>query len=292
MKFGVSSYSFQRLYNENFTQLDAAKEAKQMGFDFFELAELIVPEGKDKLEYAKEFAKACKEIGIALGNYTIGADFLNSVTGSIDGEIERLQSEIDVAAALGCTGVRHDATAGFRPTSSEQGKSFPNALPYLIQGYRAVTEYAAEFGIRTMIENHGTFCQESQRVEQIVSGVNHPNFGALIDIGNFLCADENPAYAVGRMACMAFHVHAKDFIVKSGNEPDPGECFFQSRGGNYLRGTIIGHGAVPVVQCLKVLKNNGYDGDIAIEYEGNEDVKEGIRIGLANLKRFSAALDA
>ena len=41
---------------------------------------------------------------------------------------------------------------------------------------------------QTMIENHGYFCQDSDRVERIITGVSHKNFGALIDIGNFLCA--------------------------------------------------------------------------------------------------------
>jgi sugar phosphate isomerase/epimerase len=286
MKYGVSSYSFARMYNDQFTQLDAAKKAKEMGFDFFELAELHVPEGKDKLEYAKEFAAACKEIGIGMGNYTIGADFLNTKEGSVEGEIERLKKEIDVAEALGATGVRHDATAGFTKDSVVTGRGFPNALPYIVQGYKAVTEYAQTKGIRTMIENHGRFCQESQRVEQIICGVNSPNFGALIDVGNFTCADENPTAAVGRLAPFAFHVHAKDFIFKSGSEPNPGEGFFTTRGGNYLRATIIGQGNVPVYQCFRILKESGYDGTLAVEFEGMEDNLTAIRIGLANLKKF------
>ena len=286
MKFGVSSYSFQRMYNENFTQLDAAKKAKEMGFDFFELAELHVPEGKDKLEYAKEFAAACKEIGIAIGNYTIGADFLNNAAGSVEAEIERLKKEVDVAEALGATGMRHDSTSGITKDSCIVGKGFPNALPYIIKGYKEVTEYAQTKGIRTMIENHGTFCQESQRVEQIICGVDSPNFGALVDIGNFLCADENPVLAVGRLAPMAFHAHAKDFVIKSGSEANPGEGFFCTRGGNYLRGTIVGQGNAPVFQCIRILKNSGYDDTFSIEFEGIEENLYAIRVGLANLKKY------
>ncbi len=286
MKFGVSSYSFHKLYNETFTQLDAAKVAKAMGFDYFELAELLVPEGRDKLDYAKEFAAACKEIGISIGNYTIAADFINSKTGSVEGEIKRLEKEIDVAEALGATGVRHDATWGIGENSYAEGRGFQNILPYLIEGCRGVTEYAQKKGIRTMVENHGTFCQESRRVEQLVCGVNHPNFGVLVDIGNFLCADENPIDAVGRLAPFAFHAHAKDFIVKSGAEADPGENFFSTRGGNYLRGTIVGQGNAPVFQCIRVLKRSGYDLTFSIEFEGYEDNMEGVRIGLANLKKY------
>ena len=36
-----------------------------------------------------------------------------------------------------------------------------------------ITEFAAERGIKTMVENHGFFCQDSVRVEKLVSGVAH-----------------------------------------------------------------------------------------------------------------------
>ena len=82
----------------------------------------------------------------------------------------------------------------------------------------------------------------------------------------------------------AFHVHAKDFHYKSGSLPDPGEGWFRSRGGNYLRGAIIGHGEVPITQCLRIMKNHGYDGVLSIEFEGMEEPIKAIETGLANLK--------
>ncbi|MCB0092362.1 MAG: sugar phosphate isomerase/epimerase, partial [Caldilineaceae bacterium] len=160
----------------------------------------------------------------------------------------------------------------------------------LAEGCRAVTEYAAAKGIKTMVENHGFFCQESTRVEKLVTAVDHANFGVLIDMGNFLCADDEPASAVGRLMPFAFHCHAKDFHVRSGNEVAPGRGWFQSRAGNYLRGAIIGHGNVPVLQCLKVMQRDGYDGVLSIEYEGIEDVLTGIEIGHENLRRMVGML--
>ena len=129
---------------------------------------------------------------------------------------------------------------------SAAGEKLQRCTASLIAGCRAVTEYAAEKGIKTMVENHGFFCQDSERVEKLICGVNHVNFGVLVDIGNFLCVDENPCDAIGRLMPYAFHVHAKDFHVKSGLEPNPGTGWFTSRGGNFLRGAIIGHGNVPL----------------------------------------------
>ena len=63
---------------------------------------------------------------------------------------------------------------------------------------------------------------------------------------------------------------------------------FGTRGGNYLRGAIIGHGNVPVLQCLRIMQREGYNGVLSIEYEGIEDVLMGVQIGHDNLRRLVA----
>lgn len=120
-------------------------------------------------------------MGIEIVNYTIGADFLRGSNGDLQAEIERVKREVDIAAILGVPGMRHDASSGW-PATHRGPKSFDAALPRLAEGCRAVTEYAASQGIKTMVENHGWFCQESLRVEKLVTAVDHPNFGVLIDM--------------------------------------------------------------------------------------------------------------
>ena len=226
-------------------------------------------------------------VGIEIANYTIGADFLKGSDCDLDAEIARVKGEVDIAEILDSPGMRHDASGGWPPEHTGP-KSFEAALPRLAQGCRQVTEYAAEKGIRTMVENHGRFCQDSIRVEQLVTAVDHENFGVLIDMGNFLCADDDPTIAVGRLMPYGFHCHAKDFHVKSGSEVNPGKGWFESRAGNYLRGAIIGHGNVPVLQCLKIMRRDGFDGVLSIEYEGIEDVLMGIQVGHDNLRQMVA----
>lgn len=285
MKTSVTSYSFHKLCSKG--ELDDMKliaVAKEMGFDGVEFAELHPPEGVDKKAFAKDIADECKAQGIACVSYTIGADFINGCDGDLEAEIKRLCDEVEVAKILGVPAMRHDAAWGYR---DERGRfcGFETAFPRLVEGCRRVTEYAKTRGIRTMTENHGFFCQESQRVERLINAVGDPNFGALVDVGNFMCADEDPASAVGRMAPYAFHVHVKDFYKKSGNLLSPCGGHFCSRGGYYLKGTIVGHGDVPVVQCLSILKNAGYEGYVTVEFEGMEDCYEGIQSGLDYIKK-------
>ncbi len=287
MQLGVSSYSFRNVVKSGGMDfLDIPAKAKELGFEVVEFSVLAVPEGETPLAYAPKVKEAADRAGIAIANYTIGADFLNGSGGDWKAEVERLKDEVRAAELLGVPGMRHDATRGFKPEHVGP-RGFDDALPTLIQGCRAVTEFAADRGIKTMVENHGFFCQDSERVEKLVNGVGHPNFGVLVDMGNFLCADENPARAVGRLAPYVFHCHAKDFHVKPGTAADPGPGWMQSRAGNYLRGAIIGHGDVPIRQCMRVLRKAGFDGVLSIEFEGLEEPLKAIELGLANLGRFA-----
>lgn len=284
MKISVSSYSFSQLLNSGeHSQLTLIALAKEMGFDAIEFTDLCPPDGVTEEEYAKQIKAESERVGLPVSSYTIGADFLKA--DNLDDEIARVCKKVDIASILGVKVMRHDATTGFNEEDRHY-KGFDEALPVLIKGCKAVTDYAKQYGIRTCVENHGFFCQDSVRVEKLITGVSDKNFGALIDIGNFACADDPSPIAVGRLAPYVKYVHAKDFHIKSGNGFNPGRGFFRSRGGNYLRGAIIGHGDIPVTQCLSVLKNSGYDGYVSVEFEGMENALDGISTGLENLRNM------
>ena len=285
MKIGVSSYSFSQLLHSGETQLSIMKIAKDMGFEGIEFTDLNAPDGMTEAQFAEEIRNESEKLSLPVISYTIGANLLKLEEARNDKEVERVCGKLDTAKILGAPTLRHDTAWGFEGYE-KNFKGFEQALPLLVEGSRKITHYAKKLGIATMTENHGTFCQESDRVERIITGVGDPNFGALIDIGNFACADENSLIAVGKLAPYAKHVHAKDFHIKSGEGQNPGEGFFRSGGGNYLRGAIIGHGNIPVYQCIQTLKRNGYDGYVSVEFEGMEDCLKGIKIGLDNLAKY------
>ena len=49
-------------------------------------------------------------------------------------------------------------------------------------------------------------------------------------------------------------------------------------------------GIIPALQCLRIIKNSGYDGYISLEFEGMEDTLMSIEIGLENMNRYIAQL--
>ena len=275
MKIGVSSYSFGNYMRETGADLFKVCElAKELGFDGIEFTDLPEPQ----METAKALREKCAGLGLPIISYTIGADFLKG-----DEEVERVKGQVDVAAELGVKVMRHDACYGWKEPGYRRG--WREAVAEIAPRIRRVTEYAAGKGIRTCTENHGYFIQDSQRVETLIQAVNHENYGWLVDMGNFACADEESVGAVSRAASYAVHVHAKDFLVKPADGVDPGEGWFKSRSGRYLRGTVVGHGAIPVKQCLTILKAAGYQGYVSLEFEGKEENLYALRAGLAYLRK-------
>jgi len=277
MKISVSSYGFTRQDQDFFEALALAKSLGFAGIEFVELLDI---------DTAKRLREESERISLPIVCYCAGADFLQK---DVQEEIVRLRGQVEIAKALGCKMMRHDASSGYAAEEAKT-KGFEQALPVLAEGCRAVTEYAAGQGIATMVENHGFFCQDSGRMARLVGAVGHANFGALVDIGNFACVDEDAAVAVGNLAPMVKHVHVKDFHMKLGTGDDPGEGWFRSRGGNFLRGAILGHGNIPVRQCLETLKRAGYDGWVTIEFEGMEDCVPALRMGKANLEAMLAKI--
>ena len=284
MKIAVSSYSFQQYIRQGkLALLDCVAKAKEIGFDAIEFTELPGETLAQQKEMAAKLRQEAERVGIEICAYTIGACLYHDTQEAVNAEIERLKGQLDVAHALGVGIMRHDVC--YKLGKTGHSRSFDLMLPTIAGAARAVTEYAQTLGIRTCTENHGYIAQDSDRVERLFNAVNHDNYGLLVDIGNFVCADENPITAVSRVAPYAIHVHLKDMLVRS---EISGSCKHMTRGGNYFCGTVVGEGDVPVKQCLRVLKRAEYQGYYSLEYEGVEDCIAGIIRGLANAKTLLA----
>lgn len=284
MKFGVSSYSFSRMLKNGKTYFDVCDLAKEMGYDGIEFIDLDLKHGAGQAtieELAQAIHAHCEKIELPIIAYTIGADFLNGRDGVPQDEPARVMRCVDIAQLLGAKVLRHDIFWKMTGT-----RCWREAADLAVPGIRAVTEYAAQKGIRTCSENHGLIMQDSDRMVYMMERVNHENYGWLVDMGNFLCADEDPQHAVGVAAPYAVHAHVKDFIFKHGTEDKPCGPWLTTRGGNYIRGTVVGHGVVPVRPCLNILKNAGYDGYLSVEFEGAEDTQAALEQAIQYLRRL------
>ena len=286
MKLCVSSYSFhQYLRDDRMTQLDCIKKAKDMGFDAIEFTDILPTDNKEAQKRAAEqIRREADRLGMTIHAYAIGACLYQPTREAQDAEVERLKGQLDIAAILGARIMRHDVC--YELGTCGNARSFDLMLPTIAEGARRVSEYAQTLGIRTCTENHGFVAQDSDRMERLFCAVAHDNYGLLVDVGNFLCVDEAPTHAVSRVAPYAIHAHVKDFYCAQ----QPLEGGFMTRGANYLVGAVAGEGAVPVRQCLAILKQAGYDGFLTVEYEALEDCMTGIPRSLKNVRAMLAEL--
>lgn len=268
------------------TQFDTIAKAHELGFDAIEFINIDGETLEEQLANAQKLRDEANRLGMIINAYTIGANLFKEDADEAEAEIERLKGQLQVAKVLGAPLMRHDVC--YTLTKTGNGRSFDLMLPTIAKNARRVTEYAQTLGIKTCSENHGFIAQDSDRVERLYNAVNHENYGLLVDMGNFACADEDSIKAVSRLAPYAIHAHAKDFIIR---KEKFGRCQLETRGCNYIGGVAVGEGDIPVKQCLAILKRAGYEGFLSIEYEGCDDCIDGIARGLANLKKFLTDLD-
>lgn len=291
MKIGLSSYSLVAALNAGKLNLEQAIDwAAKQGAEVFELVPFGFrlddeTSGKIDTAYIARIKKRAQDAGIELVNYSVGGDLIKEGQAQED-EIASICHQVDIAAELGLTRMRHDITFFNRPAEENTSKTFDELLPRMVEATKRISEYAKTRGVMTMIENHGLFVNGTDRVERILNAVDTGNYGLLLDSGNIICVDEDPTAAALRLAKRSEMVHLKDFYVRS--EFPGSQGWFTSRGGKYLRGSILGHGDLDVKAALRALKKADYTGNLAIEFEGMEESMMASAISLENAKRMLA----
>ncbi|MFC5652336.1 sugar phosphate isomerase/epimerase family protein [Paenibacillus solisilvae] len=286
MKIGLSTYSLLAAIKAGeMTVLDAIDWIADNGGEHME----IVPYGftlVDNPELADAVREKAKERGIELSNYSMPANFVQETDELFEREVARVCEHVDLVHRLGMKHMRHDVTAFTIPQELMTIGWFDAHLHQMVKGSQLVADYAAARGITTTIENHGFSAQASDRVQRVLQGVNRPNFKTTLDVGNFLCVDEDPIIGVMNNLPYASLVHFKDFYIRPYDQNPGGECWFRTSHGNYMRGAIVGHGDLPIRRIIKLIKDSGYDGYITIEFEGIEECRSASRIAMDNVRRL------
>ncbi|TDD61894.1 sugar phosphate isomerase/epimerase [Kribbella antibiotica] len=273
MKLGVSSYSFQKLIASGEMDLVGVIDwVADSPAEHLEIAAL----GDDLLEDDKlveTVVKAASDRGVPILNYLIGAD----LRGGDAKELDRVRRHIDVGHRLGARLFRHDVLPwGWR--EANQGE-FEQVFPDLVAGAQVLADHAAELGITTTVENHGMSMNGSERVARLVHAVDRENFRVTLDLGNGLCVGEVPGRTVAGLLDVAAAAHVKDFHVR---RSVPGGGWLKTLAGEYLVGTIPGHGDLDL-RALLALVQTKPDLPVTLEFEGLEAAPGAVELGLKNV---------
>jgi sugar phosphate isomerase/epimerase len=285
MKLAVSTYSLWGWCSENGKTLDdSIAWIAGSGVDAVEFAGLDDAAKRDPIRRATALKRRCDELKLAVPSYCVTAELL--VPRERQREVvAELKAQVDVAEALGVSSMRHDVTRGFGDYSKDLAieHTFEAAVAHVVPPIREIADYAAAKGIKTSLENHGFFMQAAERVERLINAVDHENFGLTLDMGNFLCVNDDPVRAVERLAKYAVMVHVKDFHVRPKSTMPP-QGWFATPTEIALRGAIVGHGAIDVPSQLRLLRESGYDHYLSLEFEGLEEPAKAIHLGLEYLR--------
>jgi 3-oxoisoapionate decarboxylase len=289
---GVSSYSFHALMKTgDYSLFEAIDWVAGSAGEHLELAVLsddaagVIPNIDSDPAYVDQVRAAASDAGVTLSNLAFHAEFWSPDGVDLDQAIERTKRYVDLAERLGIERVRHDVVA-HAGLPGDDGPAFEQAFPDIVRASKEVAQYGATKGITTSVENHGFFVQSSDRIRRIIEAVDEPNFRTTLDVGNFVCVDEDPVSAVTANLPIAMIVHFKDFRSR---DTDQGDGWFRSRGGAYLQGSIVGEGDLDLVAVARAVRDSGYSGYASIEFEGPEDPLVGIERGLANAAALLAA---
>lgn len=281
MKLGVSSYSlYQAMAANDMSIQDVITWVADIGAQHIE----IVPIGFDfnsNPELEDQIREKAAEVGIAISNYAIGANFITDTEEAYEAEIQRVIREVDRVHRLGAKLMRHDV-ASRQDTSIAR---FNEDLARIAHACQRIADHAIQYDITTSVENHGYYIQASDRVQALIYAVDRPNFKTTLDVGNFVCVDENTISAVKNNINYASMVHIKDFYIRPSYR-NPGEGWFKSAGGEFLRGAIAGQGDLNLYEILRIVKQSGYKDYMSIEYEGMEECRKGTQIAFNNVNRI------
>ncbi len=144
---------------------------------------------------------------------------------------------------------------------------------------------AEPHGIKLADENHIDF--DADEMLTLINNVNSPNFGINFDTGNFLRVLDDPIQGMEKLAKHVFATHIKD--LKPQKSVPVNEWFFFSS-------TPIGEGLVDNRKLAQILKDNGYEGFLAVEidflhpdYNNDEDMA--VADSIKELKRIASMLE-
>jgi sugar phosphate isomerase/epimerase len=273
MRRAICHYSFHRRWaTEKWTADRLAEEVKALGIEGVDFhAGMMVPAATA----AERIRAALSRTGLTLSGLSLGNDFNKEKPEEFRAQVDGVKEWIRVAAEL-----RAPVSRIFGGHLTVEKRSDPSAKAQgrqrILDGLGAVVQEAERLGLVLAIENHGGLpCTGEEQVE-VIRALNSPSLKATVDVGNYLQGNQE-GYAGTRVAAPhAAYVHFKDFK----KIPAAASPF-----GRKLEACGLGEGDVDHRACLDALRQAGYRGFVALEYEGAEDETTAVPKSVAFMKK-------
>ena len=280
-EISLAQWSLHRsLYSGKLDNLDFAKISKEnFGIDAIEYVNSFFFEKAEDKSYLREMKNRADDYGVK--SLLIMCDNEASL-GDPDNQkrqkaVENHYKWHEAAKYLGCHSIRVNAYLteslhGLEVGDYTKTGSYENQVSLAADGLRKLTEFGANLGINTIVENHGGLSSDGAWLASVMKAVDHPMCGTLPDFGNFRIEGDrwyDRYKGVKELMPFAKAVSAKSHDFDSnGNETQTD--FFR---------------------MMDIVIDAGYSGYVGIEYEGSGmDEMSGIKATKDLLERVKSGV--
>jgi sugar phosphate isomerase/epimerase len=232
-----------RLFGETgpkLDNLDFAEEAHDFGFQAIEYVNQFFKDKANDTAYLAEMKRRADDLGVR--SVLIMCDDEGAL-GDPDSRrraqaVQNHHKWVRAAGYLGCHSIRVNAYS--------EGPD-DKQLKLAADGLRSLSEYAAQYKINVIVENHWGLSSNGKWLSSVIKQVNLPNCGTLPDFGNF--PPDIDSYDAVKMLMP----YAKSVSAKSYDFDEKGD---ETR--------------IDYYRMMKIVLDAGYKGFVGIEYEGEK----------------------
>ncbi len=219
--------------------------AKDLGFDAIEIRgiekEVFAPFARPfKEKHIESTIEKLKDMGVEISLLA---------TGVCVGDVNHIESAlgeavvyIDLASKLGVKFVR--VMISNKPYAENSN------IDSAVIVYQKICDYAKTKGVIPLIETNAELA-DSKVMKEFMEDVNRENSGVLWDVHHpYRYYNETPEETYKNIGKYVKYIHVKDSVSEDGK----------------VKYRLMGKGDVPVKKALEILKENGYDSYVTLEW--------------------------
>jgi len=276
MRISMCHYSLHRTWaREGWSLGKLTDYVASLGVGGIDFHTRLIPSGTTGAELRRTVADA----GLVLTGVSLSNNFNAPDAGERQRQVAQVQTWIRLAADAGAPVSR---IFGGHLADRSDAAARSEGMRFILDALAAVTRTAEEHGVVLALENHGGLPCTAAEQTRVIESIGSDHLRATIDVGNYMQCGEEGHEAARAVAPYAAYVHFKDF-----RKADDGSVPWGWR----TEPCTVGDGDVDHAACLRALRDAGYDGSVAIEYEGTEDELTGVPRSVEFTRRVMEEVD-